>query len=68
MKKRSGAGNEAIKGRRQKTLEPKSRNALKANARPNSSRTAEEVARLTRDNVGLLSELRECLHQRTATS
>jgi two-component system, NtrC family, sensor kinase len=68
MKRRSGAGNEAAKGRRQKTLEPKARNAPRATARPKSSPIAEEVARLTRENVGLLSELRECLHQRTATN
>jgi hypothetical protein len=67
MKRRSRAGNDAIKGRRQKTLEPKGRNVPKAKARPQSSAAAEEVAHLTRENVELLSELRECQHQRTAT-
>jgi class 3 adenylate cyclase len=64
MKRRSKAGSQ--KGRRQKTLEPKGRNTPKA--RPQSSPATEEIARLTRENVGLLSELRESLHQRTATS
>ena len=67
MKRRSRAGREPIKGRRHKAAKPTLRNAPKAKA-PKSSHTAEEVARLTRENVGLLSELRECLQQRTATS
>ena len=70
MKKRSRAGGELIKGRRRKTPEPKRRNAPKAVGRSNSSPTTEktEVAQLTRENAGLLSELRECLQQRTATA
>ena len=68
MKRRFRAGNDATKGRRQKTLEPKDRNAPKATVRPKSSPTEEEVARLTRENAGLLTELRDCFHQRTATS
>src|SRR2546423_15626818 len=71
MKRRSKAGGEPIKGRRRKTPEPKRRNAPQAVPRSNSSATTvkkTEVARLIRENTGLLSELRECLHQRTATS
>ena len=70
MKRRSKAGGEPTKGRRRKTPEPKRRNAPKAVPRSNSSPTTEktEVARLTRENAGLLSELRECLQQRTATA
>jgi len=64
MKRRSKVGSQ--KGRRQKTLEPKGRNTPKA--RPQSSPATEEIARLTRENVGLLCELRDSLHQRTATS
>jgi hypothetical protein len=67
MKRRSSAGGERIKGKRRETPEPKTRNVPKATVRP-SSPTEEEVARLTRENAGLLSELRECFHQRTATS
>ena len=69
MKKRSRAGGERIKGRRRKAPEPKRGNAPKAVARSNSSPTTEktEVGRLIRENTGLLSELRECLQQRTAT-
>jgi adenylate cyclase len=71
MKKRSKAGGEPIKGRRRKTPGPKRRNAPEAVPRSTSSPTTEkktEVARLTRENAGLLSELRECLQQRTATA
>ena len=70
MKRRSRAGGEPIKARRRKTPEPKRRDAPKAVPRSNSSPTTEktEVARLTRENAGLLSELRECLQQRTATA
>ena len=70
MKRRSKAGGEPIKGRRRKASEPKSRNAPKPLARSNSSPPGEktEVARLTRENAELLSELRECLQQGTATA
>jgi class 3 adenylate cyclase len=70
MKRRSRAGGEPIKGRHRKAPEPKRSNAPKAVPRSNSSPTREktEVARLTRENTGLLSELRECLQQRTATA
>jgi GAF domain-containing protein len=68
MRKRSRAGGRLIKGPRPKTPKPVRRSAPKAKPRSQSSPTAEEVARLTRENVGLLSELRESLHQRTATS
>ena len=69
MKRRSRAGGEPIKGRRRKTPEPKRRNAPKAVPRSNSSPTTrgDEVARLTRENAGRLSELREWQQQRTAT-
>ena len=61
---------EPIKRRRRKTAEPKRRSVAKAVPRSNSSPTTEktEVARLVRENAGLLSELRECLQQRTATA
>ena len=71
MKRRSRAGGELTKGPRRKAPEPKRSNAPKAVPRFNSSPTTEkktEVARLTRENTGLLSELRECLQQRTATA
>ena len=70
MKRRSKAGGELVKGRRRKASKPKRRNAPKAVGRSNSSPTTEktEVAQLTRENAGLLSELRECLKQRTATA
>ena len=70
MKRRSKAGGELIKGRRRKAPKPERRNAPKAVPRSNSSPTTEktEVARLTRENTGLLSELREYLQQRTATA
>jgi hypothetical protein len=68
MKRRSKAGREPIKGRRQKAPKPKRGRGPEAAARPKSSATVEAVARLTRENVGLLSELRECLQQRTATA
>ena len=63
MKRRSRAGGEPIKGQRRKTAELERRNAPKAVARSNSSPTTKktEVAQLTRENAGLLSELRECL-------
>jgi GAF domain-containing protein len=63
MKRRSRAGDEAIKGQRRKTPEPKRSNALKAAPRPNSSSKASEteVARLTR-------ELKDALERQTATS
>src|SRR5262249_28701174 len=62
MKRRSRAGREPIKGRRQKTPEPKRRNAPKGVARSKSSAAGEEaeVARLTR-------ELNEARPQQTAT-
>jgi two-component system NtrC family sensor kinase len=63
MKRRSGTGGEAIKGRRRKTPEPKRRNAPKnpggSNSSPSDRET--EVARLTR-------ELGDERRQRTATS
>jgi len=70
MKRRSRPGGKPTKQRRRKAAKPIRRNAPKAVARSNSSSTTEktELARLTRENVGLLSELRECLHQRTATA
>jgi GAF domain-containing protein len=70
MKRRSSAGGGPIKGRPRKTAEPKRRTVAKAVPRSNSSPTTEktEVARLIRENTGLLSELRECLQQRTATA
>ena len=63
MKRRSKAGGEPIKGRRQKTPEPKRRNAPKGAARSNSPPAGEEteVARLRR-------ERNEALEQQTATS
>jgi GAF domain-containing protein len=63
MKRRSRAGGKPIKGQRRKAPGPKRRNAPKAAARSNSSRTGEEteVARLGR-------ELREALEEQTATS
>jgi hypothetical protein len=59
MKRRSRAGNEAIKGRRQKTLEPKVRNAPKAAARSNPPPTAAEteVTRLGRDRDEAVEQL-----------
>jgi GAF domain-containing protein len=71
MKRRSKAGGEQLKGRRRKAPRPKRSNATKAVPRSNSSATTAkktEVARLTGENNGLLSELRECLQQRTATA
>ena len=70
MKRRSKAGGEPIKGPRRKTPKPKRRNAPKAVPHSNSSPTTAktEIARLTRENAGLLSELREYLQQRTATA
>ena len=70
MKRRSRAGGKLTKGRRRKAPEPKRSNAPKAVPRSNPSPTTAktEVARLTRENTGLLSELRECLQQRTATA
>jgi GAF domain-containing protein len=70
MKRRSKAGGGPIKGRPRKTPEPKRRTVAKAVRRSNSSPTTEktDVARLIRENTGLLSELRECLQQRTATA
>ena len=63
MKRRSRAGGEQLKGRRQRTPQPKRRDAPKAVAGPNSSPAAEgtEVARLTR-------ELNEALEQQAASS
>ena len=63
MKRRSRAGGEPIKARHRKTPKPKRRNAPKAAAGSNSSRTGEEteVARLGR-------ELNEAREQQTATS
>ena len=71
MKRRSKAGGEQLKGRRRKAPKPKRSSATKAVARSNSSATTAkktEIARLTGENNGLLSELRECLQQRTATA
>ena len=59
MKRRSRTGGGPIKGRPRKTPEPKRRSAAKAVPRSNSA---------PRENTGLLSELRECLQQRTATA
>jgi GAF domain-containing protein len=63
MKRRSRVGGGQIKGQRQKTPDPKCRNALKVPVRSNSSTTGKEteVARLTRE----LSEERK---QRAATA
>ena len=63
MKRRSRAGGEPIKARHRKTPKPKRRNAPKAAAGSNSSRTGgeTEVARLAR-------ELNEAREQQTATS
>ena len=68
--RRSKAGGELTKGRRRTAPKPERRNAPKAVPRSNSSPTTEktDVARLTRENAGLLSELREYLQQRTATA
>ena len=70
MKRRSRAGGDLTKGQRRKAPDPKRSNTPKAVARSKSSPTTEktEVARVTRENAGLLSELRECLQQRTATA
>jgi GAF domain-containing protein len=71
IKRRSKAGGEQLKGRRRKAPRPKRSNATKAVPRSNSSATTAkktEVARLTGENNGLLSELRECLQQGTATA
>ena len=65
MKRRSKAGGEQLKGRRRKAPEPKRGNAPRSNSSPTTEKT--EVGRLIRENTGLLSELRECLQQRTAT-
>ena len=63
MKRRSKAGGEPIKGRRQKTPEPKRPDAAKAGAPANSSlsRNETEVARLRR-------ELNEAVEQQKATT
>jgi GAF domain-containing protein len=63
MKRRSKAGDKAIKGRCRETPAPKRSNAPKVQARSNSPPTQEgtEVARLTR-------ELNETREQQTATS
>jgi GAF domain-containing protein len=63
MKKRSRAGGEPIKGRRQKTPELKLRGVPKMALRPNSSPDAQEteVARLSR-------ELHDALERQAATS
>jgi hypothetical protein len=62
MKRRSKAGGRHIKGRREKTPDPKRRNARKAVARSKSSGgDKREVARLTR-------ELNEALERQSATS
>ena len=70
MKRSSKVGGELVKGRRRKTPEPKHRIASKTAPRRNSSPTTEmtEIARLTRENAGLVSELRESLQLRTATA
>ena len=70
MKRRSKAGGEPIKGPRRKTPKPKRRNAPKAvpHSNPSPTTAKTEIARLTRENAGLLSELREYLQQRTATA
>ena len=70
MKRRSRAGGKPIKGRRRKDPEPKRRSAAKAVPRSNSAPSTEktEVARLARENAGLLSDLREGQQQRTATA
>jgi GAF domain-containing protein len=62
MKRRSKVGGRQIKGRREKTPDPKRRNARKAVARSKSSGGDKpEVARLTR-------ELNEALERQSATS
>ena len=63
MKRRSRAGGEPAKPRRQKTVKPKRRNAPNTVGRRGSSapRKEAEVARLTR-------ELKESLAQQTATA
>ena len=63
MKRRSRAGREPIKGRRQKAAKPTPRNAPKAPAKPNSFSAVEETkfAQLTR-------ELSEVLEREAATS
>jgi two-component system, NtrC family, sensor kinase len=70
MKRRSKVGGELVEGRRQKTPEPTRRNAPKAAPSSKSSPTTEKtgVAPLIRENARLLSELRECELQRTATA
>ena len=65
MKRRSKASGAPLKRRRRKAPEPERRNGPKT-ASPATQKT--EAARLTRENAGLLSELREYLQQRTATA
>jgi two-component system, NtrC family, sensor kinase len=67
MKRRSKASGAPLKRRRRKAPEPEPerRNGPKT-ASPTTQKT--EAARLTRENAGLLSELREYLQQRTATA
>ena len=61
MKRRSRAGSDPTKGRRQKAPEPKPGNAPKPAPRSNSAPEETEVTRLTR-------ELGEAVEQQTATS
>ena len=61
MKRRSRAGSDPTKGRRQKAPEPKQGNAPKPAPRSNSAPEETEVTRLTR-------ELGEAVEQQTATS
>src|SRR5271154_6306002 len=63
MKRRSGAGGEAVKGRRRKTPVPKRRNVPKV-VRSRISSDADLQEQLDRRT----SELNEALEQQTATS
>jgi len=68
MKKRPKASGKAMKRLRRAVPKLKRRSAPKTSTRSKSSPIAEEteVARLTRENARLLSELRENQHQKTA--
>jgi hypothetical protein len=69
MKKRSKASGKPMRGLRRAAPKLRRRNAPETVAPSKSSPIAEEtteVARLTRENARLLSELRENQHQKTA--
>jgi len=66
MKRRSRAGGEPAKARPRKALKRKGGSAPKAVSLGRSSLGQTEVARLTRENARLLSELSENQHQKTA--